>query len=354
MYALFVHLLRCPSLQNFCPVKEPIRWTSSADFSTVLPSHSRERTSYSVHRDRHRYGHRRPAWAGARSHDRPFAADNLCHRLPSDGGHHDGGYLLWRNVRWIDHLHPPEPSREAASVVTCIDGYQMAKKGRAGAALGIAAIGSFIAEQLPLSDLPSSPAAGRIRPRFRPARILRPDGHWAPPRRHPSGGSIIKGLIILIFGLVLAMVGLDPISGKIRFTFGSIGLQGGFDFVTMAMGVFGLGEILYNLESKMKNEIVTTRLGKSSRRSRTGRFQVADIPWCRYRVLSSGSSPAAARSSPRSPPMPSKKKYSSHPEEFGLGVIEGWRGPSRRTMPRRVRRSSRSSPWESRETPRSP
>ena len=58
------------------------------------------------------------------------------------------------------------------------------------------------------------------------------------------------------------MVGLDPISGKIRFTFGSIGLQGGFDFVTLAMGVFGLGEILYNLESTLKTEIVTTKIGK--------------------------------------------------------------------------------------------
>ena len=75
-----------------------------------------------------------------------------------------------------------------------------------------------------------------------------------------SGGSIVKGLIILIVGLLFAMVGLDAISGKIRFTFGSIGLQGGFDFVTLAMGVFGLGEILYNLESTVKPQRLKLKL----------------------------------------------------------------------------------------------
>ena len=152
---------------------------------------------------------------------------------------------------------------EAASVVTCIDGYQMAKKGRAGAALGIAAIGSFIAGTVAVVGLTFfAPPLAEFALDFGPPEYFALTTLGLLLAVTLSGGSIVKGLIILFVGLLLAMVGLDPISGKIRFTFGSIGLQGGFDFVTLAMGVFGLGEILYNLESTLKTEIVTTKIGK--------------------------------------------------------------------------------------------
>ena len=77
-----------------------------------------------------------------------------------------------------------------------------------------------------------------------------------------SGASVVKGLIMMALGLLLASVGLDPISGKTRFSFGVIELQSGFDFVTLAMGVFGLGEIFSGLESAVKSEIVTTKVGQ--------------------------------------------------------------------------------------------
>ncbi len=152
---------------------------------------------------------------------------------------------------------------EAASVVTCIDGYQMAKKGRAGAALGIAAIGSFIAGTVSVVGMTFfAPPLAEFALDFGPPEYFALTSMGLLLAVALSGGSMVKGLIIVFAGLLLAMVGLDPISGKIRFTFGSVGLQGGFDFVTLAMGVFGLGEILYNLEKTLKTDLITKKIKK--------------------------------------------------------------------------------------------
>ena len=152
---------------------------------------------------------------------------------------------------------------EAASVVTCIDGYQMARKGRAGVALGIAAIGSFIAGTVGVIGLTLfAPPDRRVCPQLRTAGEVLPRTRRASDGRYAVRGLHHQGLILTVIGLLLASVGIDPISGKTRFSFGVIELQSGFDFVTLAMGVFGLGEIFYNLESAAKAEIVTTRVGQ--------------------------------------------------------------------------------------------
>ena len=217
---------------------------------------------------------------------------------------------------------------EAASVVTCIDGYQMAKKGRAGAALGIAAIGSFVAGTVAVLGLTFfAPPLAEFALDFGPPEYFSLTTLGLLLAVALSGGSIVKGLIVLLFGLLFAMVGLDPISGKIRFTFGSIGLQGGFDFVTMAMGVFGLGEILYNLESTMKTELVTTKLGKIFPTLKDW----SDSKWAIFRgsvigffvgIIPGGGAVISSLAS-----YAIEKKYSKHPEEFGLGAIEGVAGP---------------------------
>ena len=142
-----------------------------------------------------------------------------------------------------------------------------------------------------------------------------------------SGASVVKGLIMMALGLLLASVGLDPISGKTRFAFGIIELQGGFDFVTLAMGVFGLGEIFTGLESAVKSEIVTTKVGQvwptmkdwvESRmailRGTLIGFVIGIIPGGGA-VISSLVSYAV------------EKRVSKHPEEFGQGAIEGVAGP---------------------------
>ena len=217
---------------------------------------------------------------------------------------------------------------EASSVITCLDGYQMSKKGRAGAALGIAAIGSFIAGTLAIIGMTLfAPPLAEFALDFGPPEYFALTTVGLLLVVTLSSGSIIKGLIILFLGLILSMVGLDPISGKIRFAFGSVGLQGGFDFVTLAMGVFGLGEILFNLESTLKVEILTTKLGKVYptlkdfakskwailRGSAIG-FFIGLIPGGGA-VISSLASYAVER------------KCSKHPEEFGQGAIEGVAGP---------------------------
>lgn len=152
---------------------------------------------------------------------------------------------------------------EAASVVTCIDGFKMAQKGRAGAALGIAAIGSFVAGTLAVVGLTFfAPPIAEFALSFGPPEKCALALVGLLMAVTLSGSSIVKGLILTVLGLLFASVGIDPISGKTRFAFGVTELQGGFDFVTLAVGVFGLGEIFYNLEKVAKAEIVTTKVGQ--------------------------------------------------------------------------------------------
>ena len=217
---------------------------------------------------------------------------------------------------------------EAASVVTCIDGYQMAKKGRAGAALGIAAIGSFVAGTIATLGLTFfAPPLAEFALDFGPPEYFALTTVGLLLAVTLSGESITKGLIVLSIGLLLAMVGIDSVSGRLRFTFGSIGLQGGFDFVTMAMGVFGLGEILYNLGSTVKTEIVTTKIGKIFPTLKDW----ADSKWAILRgstigffigIIPGGGAVISSLAS-----YAVEKKYSKHPEEFGKGAIEGVAGP---------------------------
>jgi len=149
---------------------------------------------------------------------------------------------------------------EAASVVTCIDGYQMALKGRAGAALGIAAIASFVAGTIGIVGMTLfAPMIAGFALSFGPPEKFSLAVVGLLMAVTLSGASVVKGLVMMALGLLLASVGLDPISGKTRFSFGIIELQSGFDFVTLAMGVFGLGEIFYGLESAIKTVTGTAR-----------------------------------------------------------------------------------------------
>jgi len=217
---------------------------------------------------------------------------------------------------------------EASSVVTCIDGYKMAQKGRAGAALGIAAIGSFVAGTVGIVGMTLfAPKIAGFALSFGPPEMFSLALVGLLMAVTLSGASIVKGLIMMAMGLLLASVGLDPISGKTRFSFGVIELQSGFDFVTLAMGVFGLGEIFTGLESAVKSEIVTTKVGQvwptvkdwvDSRmailRGTLIGFVIGIIPGGGA-VISSLVSYAV------------EKRVSKRPEEFGQGAIEGVAGP---------------------------
>jgi putative tricarboxylic transport membrane protein len=150
---------------------------------------------------------------------------------------------------------------EAASVVTCIDGYQMAKKGRAGAALGMAAIGSFIAGTAGVIGLTFvAPPLSAFALKFGPPEYFSLTILGLMLATYLSGKSILKGMMMAVLGLLLATVGMDPVTGNTRYTFGLLILEDGFDFLTLGMGLFGIGEIFSTLEGKLKAELVTTKI----------------------------------------------------------------------------------------------
>ena len=217
---------------------------------------------------------------------------------------------------------------EAASVVTCIDGYQMAKKGRAGPALGIAAIGSFIAGTIGVLGLTFvAPPLAEFALKFGPPEYFSLTLFGLLMATLLGEGSILKGLIMVVMGLLLGSVGLDPISGAIRFTWGLHMLQEGIDFVTLAMGMFGVGEIFYNLEKVLKTELVTrkvTHLWPTLK-------DWADSKWAVIRgsligffigILPGGGAVISSLVS-----YAVEKRVSKTPEEFGKGAIQGVAGP---------------------------
>ena len=217
---------------------------------------------------------------------------------------------------------------EAASVVTCIDGHQMARKGRAGAALGVAAIGSFIAGTVGVIGLTMmAPPLAEFALKFGPPEYVALTVLGLLLATYLAGASPLRGLTMAIMGLILGSVGLDPLSGAVRFDFGVPDLQSNIDFVTIAMGLFGVGEILISLEQSEAASILTTKIknvfptmadlarsGWAMVRGSVIGFVVGILPGGGA-VLSSLISYAV------------EKKVSKHPEEFGQGAIEGVAGP---------------------------
>jgi putative tricarboxylic transport membrane protein len=217
---------------------------------------------------------------------------------------------------------------EAASVVTCIDGYQMAKKGRAGAALGMAAIGSFIAGTIGVIGLTFvAPPLSAFALKFGPPEYFSLTILGLMLATYLSGKSILKGLIMAILGLLLATVGMDPVTGNTRYTFGLLILEDGFDFLTLGMGLFGIGEILSTLEGKIKAELVTTKITNlwptikdwaiskwSILRGTAVGFFVGLLPGGGA-VIASLLSYAV------------EKRVSREPGKFGQGALEGVAGP---------------------------
>src|SRR3972149_1480041 len=140
---------------------------------------------------------------------------------------------------------------ESSAVVTCLDGYQMARQGRAGAALGIAAIGSFIAGTFATLVIALfAPPLAEVALKFGPAEYtsLMILGLIAATVR--AHGSLVKAIAMVLLGLLLGLVGTDVNSGVARFTFGISELSDGIGFVGVAMGVFGFAEVIRNLEVK--------------------------------------------------------------------------------------------------------
>ncbi|MCA3217524.1 MAG: tripartite tricarboxylate transporter permease [Burkholderiales bacterium] len=151
---------------------------------------------------------------------------------------------------------------ESSSVVTCIDGYQMARRGRAGAALGIAAIGSFIAGTFATMLVAAfAPPLTELAFKFGPAEYFSLMVLGLIGAVVLASGSLIKAIAMIVLGLLLGLVGTDVNSGVARFSFDIPELSDGIGFVAVAMGVFGFSEIIANLEKKERREVFTSKVG---------------------------------------------------------------------------------------------
>ena len=152
---------------------------------------------------------------------------------------------------------------EAAAVVTCLDGHQMAKKGRAGAALGIAAIGSFVAGCFATLLIAAfAPPLTRLAFEFGPAEYFSLMVLGLIGAVVLATGSLLKAICMIFLGLLLGLVGTDVNSGALRYTFGVDELLEGIDFVALSMGIFGFAEIMRNLEVTVKRSLVPGHVGK--------------------------------------------------------------------------------------------
>jgi putative tricarboxylic transport membrane protein len=217
---------------------------------------------------------------------------------------------------------------ETASVVTCLDGYRMARQGRAGAALGISAFGSFIAGTFGVIGLMFlAPPLGRAALRFGPPEYFALTLTGLTLVAYLTQGSPTKALIMTVLGLLAGVVGMDPISGEERFAYGSLTLRDGFGLVPVAMGLFGITEILDNLAVIHSQSIYETKI-KGLLPNRKD-WQDSAWPIARGSVLGFFlgilPGPGPVISSFVSYAM--EKRLSRYPEKFGTGVIEGVAGP---------------------------
>jgi len=217
---------------------------------------------------------------------------------------------------------------EASSVVTCIDGYQMARKGRAGPALGIAALGSFIGGTfsviaLVFLVLPLSKVAIRLGP----AEYFAIVTMGLTLVLYLSTRSLLKGAIMAILGLILSCMGTDIISGKIRFTQGLTMFYEGIDIASMVMGLFGISEVLINLEKAEERTIFKERVKNLLPNLQD--WKRAAFPITRGTILGFflGLIPGGGAILSSFLSYAVEKKVSKHREEFGKGAIEGVAGP---------------------------
>ena len=150
---------------------------------------------------------------------------------------------------------------ESSSVVTCLDGYAMARQGRAGPALAIAALGSFFAGTVSTLILAMfAPPLAEIAFHFGPAEYFSLMVLGLIAAIVLARGSLIKAIAMIILGLLLGLVGADTNTGQFRFTFGLPELADGIGFVVVAMGLFGFSEIIVNLEQRAKREVVMAEI----------------------------------------------------------------------------------------------
>ncbi|MHB8770234.1 MAG: tripartite tricarboxylate transporter permease [Syntrophales bacterium] len=217
---------------------------------------------------------------------------------------------------------------EAASVMTCIDGYAMARKGRAGPALSIAAIGSFFAGTLSVIGLMLlAPTLARFALGFGPPEYFCLLVCGLVVLSYMTGGSIVKNLSMICLGLMIGMIGIDQMSGYFRFSYGVTALGDGIGIVPVAVGLFGVSEILATAGSADIREVLKPRLRDLLPSKQELKDSVGPIGRGTLLGFLIGIIPGSAHIISTFVAYAMERRLSKHPERFGEGAIEGVAGP---------------------------
>ena len=217
---------------------------------------------------------------------------------------------------------------ETGSIVTCLDGYRMAREGRAGPALGISAMGSFIGGTLGVAGLMLLvPPMAKLAIGFGPPELFALILFGLIMVTSLGSGSLVKSLIMATLGIFVSLIGKESIAGFARFTLGSITLSDGVGLIPVAMGMFGISEILENVEVLAKQEVFKTDI-----RSLFPTWK--DWVACRWSIVRGtligfflGILPGAGVVLTSFFAYAIEKRFSKYPEKFGTGVIEGVAAP---------------------------
>ncbi len=212
---------------------------------------------------------------------------------------------------------------ESSSIMTAVDGYQLARQGKAGKALSIAAIGSFIAGIAGTVALAFAAAAlSAIALRFNAPEFFLLALLGISATASLGSGSPIKALIMGVFGIALALVGTDPLLGSARLTFGHTSLLEGFDFLPVAIGVFGIAEVLVSIERSVHATPTMTRLRD---------MWITGREWaeCRMAILRGsligffvGMTPGAGATISSFLAYVAERRFSKEPDRFGKGALD--------------------------------
>jgi putative tricarboxylic transport membrane protein len=217
---------------------------------------------------------------------------------------------------------------EATSVVTCLDGHQMARQGRAGPALGIAAMGSFIAGTIAvLALMLIAPRLARVAVAFGPADYFSLMVLGLVILTFLTQGSMVKSLLMACVGTVLGLIGLDSINAQPRLTFGRLELLDGIGLIPVVMGLFGIAEVLSNIERTVTRSIVDSKISnllpnRADWKASAGPIGRGTLLGFFLGIIPGGGAVIASFAS-----YALEKRVSKSPERFGKGAIEGVAGP---------------------------
>lgn len=217
---------------------------------------------------------------------------------------------------------------EAASVVTCLDGYMMARKGRAGPALGISAMGSFIAGTLSVIGLVFlAPPLATFAVKFGPPEYFSMMVMGMTVVTYLARTSMIKALMMAAFGIMIGTIGMDPIAARPRFTFGILEFYDGIGLAPVIMGLFGISEVLENVGNKIKKEVFSGKIKNLYPSKEDWKRSVLPIGRGTLLGFFMGILPGIGNIIPTFLSYTIEKKISKNPDRFGTGEIEGVAAP---------------------------